>query len=390
LFQPHNKFIKFRIYVLAVQEEALLLDSYIDTKNIDSKFNKFIVRLEQLVLWLYEKGKIRKSSYQEIMKTCIGSPVINKKINFEKNIKFIVSFSTLEQLQEHNLIDILIENGFNLLIEKHSANYIRSNVQSIHELARIGNRSKELKNKVSKLNHFISFCIDAPDQMKKQHICSSDAHKELMITPSFYANKNKLFLLSDDRFTQQYYNLSFGTDILLNDLFNSNMIDTRTYSLAFLQLCQWRYRFLLPTEEILYYFVKENQHHLPGNDLNEIIKYFHDSINDKGLFFGVEPTDPPISIGFKLWLETLKIWINLLCKIWESIEDFDKSKIIEFTKQVITQITPPLPDVLQEEAINNILYIEDKIIISQIFQKALTSNNPQKLNPLLNQIFDIV
>ena len=184
---------------LAVQEEALFLDSFIDIQNVDSKFNKFIVRLEQLVLWLYEKGKIRKSNYQEIIKTCIGKTIVNKKIDFERNIKFIISFSELEQLQKYDLIDILIENGFYLLIETHSANYIRNNVYSIHELARIGDRSKELKNKINKLNHFESFHKEISEKNNEQHCCTTDYHRELMINPFWYASENSLYLLSDDR-----------------------------------------------------------------------------------------------------------------------------------------------------------------------------------------------
>ena len=59
------------------------------------------------------------------------------------------------------------------------------------------------------------------------------------------------------------------------------------------QLINWRYRFLVPSADILFAWAEESAENLPGPGLLDAAFYLHDSLRDPGLHCSPEQSEPP-------------------------------------------------------------------------------------------------
>lgn len=115
-------------------------------------------------------------------------------------------------------------------------------------------------------------------------------------------------LLVDDRALQvQLLNrrphtasASFGTAELLSAMAEAQHITRDEQARGVRKLMDWRYRFIVPDDELLLHWARGSMASPPGPDLRAVARYLHDCLRDPGLFAGFEPTDPPTSIASKL------------------------------------------------------------------------------------------
>jgi hypothetical protein len=125
----------------------------------------------------------------------------------------------------------------------------------------------------------------------------------------FLAEEKELALLVDDRSCQMLVHNDrrtatavFATEAVLSALLEESLITADTAADAYLRLIAWRYRFLVVPPEALVVLAKRNLTTPPGNPLRQVARYVQDCMRDPGLFGGLEPTDPPLSMAQKLFL----------------------------------------------------------------------------------------
>ncbi len=184
------------------------------------------------------------------------------------------------------------------------------------------------------------------------------------------AKERSVPLLVDDRVLQALAmnenraveHAFFGTDRLLMKLHEEKIIDSETMANAFLALIRWRYRFIVPTEDVLLVLAKRYKSHPPGQDLQDIALYVHDCMRDPGLFAGAENTTRKESMAAKLYATWTRMTADFLVAVWADSE-FNEDAAIKITKWALSEFSPSLP---RNISINSphLSEVQHKVIIS--------------------------
>jgi len=374
---------------LSELERIPLVDSYVQKKELHGYPKAFVIRLSQLIDWLYQKGKISKIQSTE-MKTKVGgeSPIhtdnVFRKINEEGRI--IVEEMAIESIQQFGLIETLLDSGILIMMEKATADKFRHAVLGLNFRDKIGKCHRDLANSVKQLNFF------HPTDHKITRRNKQSLYFETFLSSIEYAKENNLYLLTDDRCTQMIrlpglFDRQFGTDILIENMYNQDVIDIKKYADSFLKLCKWRYRFLLPHPQILAFFAKQFRNNPLGLPLTLIAAYGRQCMEDPGLFLGLEPTDPPLPLGVKFYMAWIDRWIEFLILIWND-EEFSEDNLIDVTRKVYTHCLPDPPKGIKYDIRKNLETIIEKNVIMQIFLNGINLKDSSVLHGLLTQTYE--
>jgi len=287
---------------LASLEKMLVIDAFVKENDLADFEDITVIRLLQVVDWLYARGKIGENRLRELNTVCHGEPVIVKADGhklIEDAPRLLVSETTLELMEQYDLNQHVLELGKQIVIENYTAHYIRRAVLEIDFGKEVGKWHRDLSKSVRDSNVFESV---HPDIDTKDRVLLDTPYYEGSVSAIKYAAKAGLFLLTDDRMIQmirekEWVNRQFGTDALLTDLFENGKITIDKYANGFLQLCRWRYRFLLPDVRVLVFLARQYKKKPLGKSLNEIASYERQCMEDTGLFLEPEPIVPPCPLA---------------------------------------------------------------------------------------------
>ncbi|MEA1992010.1 MAG: SIR2 family protein [Thermodesulfobacteriota bacterium] len=376
---------------LARLEKMLVIDAFVKEKDLADFEDITVIRLSQLVDWLYARGKIGENRLRELSAVCRGELEIVKtdchKL-IEDTPRLLVSETTLELMEQYDLNQHVLGLGKQIVIENYTAHYIRQAVLEIDFGKEVGEWHQDLSKLVRDSNVFESV---HPDIDPKDRVLLDTPYYEGSVSAIKYAAKAELFLLTDDRMTQmirekEWANRQFGTDALLTDLFENGKITIDKYANGFLQLCRWRYRFLLPDVRVLLFFARQYKKKPLGKPLNEIATYGRQCMEDTGLFLGPEPTVPPLPLGIKFQMVWVERWLAFLASVWQD-DDFTRENLEQITRKVYEQAIPGPAKGLKDEIRENYSGLEDKFIVGQLFILASNAETPYTLHGLLSQTF---
>lgn len=184
---------------------------------------------------------------------------------------------------------------------------------------------------------------DEDDESERNVVAAIDA--------ALLAQQEDLPLLVDDRVCQNMAlrsnerdaTAAFSTDCLLGEMLEAGLIDRTQTARAYLQLVDWRYRFLIIPSSILKTIAKEFAEH----DLHKVAWYVHDCMRDPGLFGGPEPIEPPLPIAFRYYQDWLEVIAKFVAELWldESVSD---QRASELTYWAMMEFVPTVPTVLGE------------------------------------------
>jgi tetratricopeptide (TPR) repeat protein len=376
---------------LARLEKLPLIDAFVKEKDLADFSEVTVVRLSQVVGWLYARGKIGENRLQELETVCRGEPEIVKTDSYkliEDAPRLLVSETTLELMEQYDLNQHVLGLGKQIVIENYTAHYIRQAVLEIDFGKEVGKWHRDLSKSVRDSNVFESV---HPDIDPKDWALLDSPYYEGSVSAIKYAAKAGLFLLTDDRMTQMMRekgceNRQFGTDALLTDLFEKGLITIQEYSNRFLQLCRWRYRFLLPDVRVLVFLARQYKKSPLGEPLNDIATYGRHCMDDTGLFLGPEPTVPPLPLGIKLQMAWVERWMAFLAAVWQN-DAFTSENLEQITRKVYEQALPGPAKGLKDEIRVNYSGLEDKFIVGQLFVLASNAETPHKLHGLFSQTF---
>jgi tetratricopeptide (TPR) repeat protein len=160
-------------------------------------------------------------------------------------------------------------------------------------------------------------------------------------------------LLADDRFCQMFVlnqqgaalTSAFGTDRLIAGLLVERRLAIEVATQAFLQLMRWRYRFLVPPVAVLVECAQRYRQHPPGRQLQEVVRYAHDSMRDPGLFNGPEQTQPPVPMAFRLADAWAALAGEFVIEVWAD-DRFKEESARELTCWAIDELLPSSPRTL--------------------------------------------
>jgi predicted Zn-dependent protease len=370
-----------------------LVSAYIEKKEIPKEFSGTIFRFHQILTYLYEKGRLSESRFVEIKKLIKDQEdLVTKDISTMLNQVDQVVFdeTTLELAERFELIDVIIEAGLKVIVEKKVLQNIQGKIREIEYSARISKWQKDLISLVNdtkvenKRKLFVSEHTLIRDDVKTRNLHVYDI---LAVETSQLAERKGLPLLSDDRFIQMHSAKSFGTDAFLHYLFSKEVISLQEYAEAFLKLCEWRYRFLIPTSDIIVYLAFEYKHNPLGAPLEVLIKYSNECMKDQGLFLGREPTIPPTLCGVKFYMQWVNVWIDALIKIWTD-NNFDQGDREKISRQIFLRAFPPGPQGLQQKIRSNITAMMESSIIQRLFIGIIEHKNSASFKQLLDQAFE--
>jgi hypothetical protein len=95
-------------------------------------------------------------------------------------------------------------------------------------------------------------------------------------------------------------------------------------------LMEWRYKFLMPTSEILLAIADQYPDVVPNIGLRTVARYVHACMRDAGLYMAPEPVTPPVSVGLRLYSR----WVFELAQFAAAIWGTPK-----YTEQYAQQVT---------------------------------------------------
>lgn len=383
-----------RNLAVAEREKFPLIDDYVTDEEIKDYPSAVVIRLSQLAQWLFEKGRIDEEKYSQIKRISNGSGKKNPTNDFtgvlDDKYKVLVELITLEQMEQDDLISILLDMGVQIFVEDAIARTIKHSVLEIDFHGNVGEWQRGLFDCLNRHAYFEDVSMPVGNRASKDRETSID-----MLTGIIsFANDKKIYLLTDDRTTHiceiqgGFYN-RFSTDVFLQDLYDKNVIDIDEYASAFLQLCSWRYRFLLPDLRILLHLAEKYRNHPPGRSLESIKGYFSQCMDDLGLFLGFEQMDPPLPLGVKYYMTVSDIWIDFLVEIWKKDDFCSKSNLEKFTKWVLYVAYPEPPKAIHPDIRRNFINTRRLSLPLGLFIKCVIgTNEPYRYHELLASAFD--
>jgi tetratricopeptide (TPR) repeat protein len=351
---PIKESMVVRDLSLAQIEKIPLIDNYIKEGELSKYQDVPVIRLPQLVDWIYEKGRISEDKWNEVKKYSIGEPSViagNWKEILDNSFRFVVDSITLEMMEEFNINQKLLDMGAVLFVEEYTADKIHHHIRNFEFETEVAQWHKQLVREINENSTF----VEVKPTYKKEEIegkITENLNWETAYAPTKYCHENNLFLLTDDRWTEKISPRHFGTAALLRDLFENEIIIIEEYTYAFLELCKWRCRFLLPDVRVLLFIAEQYRKNLPGKDLESIASYLRKNMEDPGLSLALEPTVPPTPIALNYFLAVIDVWFQFLAEIWQKEDVFEEEKLNDITDWFYRYAMPDFPKGIQGEIRN--------------------------------------
>ncbi len=322
--QEENTFLE-RNLRLARLEHLPFINAYAGQEEFKGFPEVKVFRLSQLVEWLYGRGRLGERQFREIRDLVRGRPeVIKESVDAELNAatELLIDEMTLKVMEKYGLTQILLDADVRIVVEQYTAGSIRKSVMELDFGVEVGVWHQELSRSVKKLEFF--------RQVQPRITLSEKSHfkslyDEAVISSFTFAEEKGVCLLTDDRCSQmvrtkKFRNRQFGSDALLTDLYERDIISLAEYANCFLQLCKWRYRFLIPDVRVLVFFANQYKNSPLGRPLATIADYGHRCMEDPGLFMGPEPTNPPTPLGIKFQIQWNHRWAEFLTGVWQDVD----------------------------------------------------------------------
>jgi hypothetical protein len=261
----------------------------------------------------------------------------------------LVELATLETLSMFGLLDPVC-GFYRIHITQQADTEIRQRLEFIAYQQETRKWQLDLWNYIHLDSHFSFASHDLSPELKER---DADSRDYLGFLASFVALRKNMPLLVDDRACQAFAfnerpeaaHPAFGTDAVIVSLLNTGRIDDATAAESFRQLMQWRYRFLLPSPEILKTLAGQFRTSPPGRPLEEIAEYLHDCMRDVGLFGGPEKTEHGQSMAMQLYVSWISVIAKFLISVWGD-ESFPDKLAKQLTQWSVKELLPSPPRVV--------------------------------------------
>jgi len=300
-------------------------------------------RLIDLIEVAYGSGRLSEENYRSLKRvTHKPSGQGSQHPALKRGQSVLVDLHTLYtvcQIEMEALTPILA--SLRVFVSKADQLRNSSEIMQVQVQEQLKSSNQELLNLVRNRNEFIK------DQYSPVREMGDD---DVYLASFWMAKEKKVPLLADDRVLQvlalNENNAvkcpSFGTDSLLVKLRDEQIIDTQTLTNSILTLMNWRYRFIIPTEDALLTMAKKYRTYPPGQELEDVALYVHDCMRDAGLFSGPENTTHQESMAAKLYAAWTRRVVDFLVAVWADSE-FSDDVAVKLTEWAVSELSPSLP-----------------------------------------------
>ncbi len=312
-------------------------------------------RLSDVIAVLHESGRL-DGEHKQALETSASKQSGSDEQHppLDPMAKVIVDLSTLFTLSYHGVLEDAAR-VLRIHVSQEQHEEIVGQIQAYAEREKMRIAYHEMWDQVRADNRYVPVTHEFDTDLETSHK-QADRIDHSVAAGSLAENQG-MPLMADDRVSQMMIlnarpndeYASFGSDCLLERLYEGKELNLDDLSVAFKQLIEWRYRFLTPHPDYLYSVALRHKAKLPGKELQSIASYMHDCIRDPGLFGGAEPTEPPMSMAMRLVNEWVSVGVNFLIPVWANGE-FDKNHCHTLTSWVTSEMLPSIPKSMMHSA----------------------------------------
>ncbi len=304
---------KIRVATSAEAAALLKVDEY-----VDDTVGRPIIRLRALIDSLARAGRVDKVT-ETRLRTLPLRPQTEKRV-IQPGDSVLISALTLRTLYRERLLEPVVDmfrvsisttDRDEILGESRAFRFQETTRQNLEELWRTVERERNVE--------FVS---------QKRIEKDEDEDNGMSLFAFRLAVARNVPLLVDDRTLQAVVtnqrgsarDTAFASIDLLEQLHSRGALDIEEYARCLIQLVRWRYKFIVPSAEVLHHFAARYSGGVPGQELALIARYVHESMSDPGLLGGLENSTPPTSMALKLYITWHSRIGEFLGRVWTSAE----------------------------------------------------------------------
>jgi tetratricopeptide (TPR) repeat protein/pimeloyl-ACP methyl ester carboxylesterase len=336
---------------------------------------------------IYEVGLVDELTYERVRKVCLKPSSVDGEhppIGHFQSVH--IELLSLETLTLFGLLD-QIAKFYHVYITDEARIEIRQRL----DLLRLQDETRgwhfDLWNRIrdDKRFKFVRQCV--PQGMKTNSV---DDKNVIAFLTSFMAQDQRLPLLADDRVCQAMtLNLqqnapygSFGSDAVVHALLKSERLNDTEAAEAILTLMRWRYRFIVPTVQILNTYKAQYFKNPPGLPLQYVAEYVHDCMRDTGLFGGLENTDFTQSMSMQLYTSWLQLLAKWIVDLWAG-DEISKDTATSLTNWCVQEFLPSQPRVVPGAVKGRMGALVGRILITHILLNFNSIDHNEQLSDAL-------
>lgn len=350
---------------------------YINEHTLPQKEEEHYYRLIDILDVLEKNGIVRKNELDNIKKIVLKPTGIDQKhLAIKIHDKLIIELSTLKTICNFDLYKKVLEN-FKIMLSSESQRKVLSEFSTIEHQKKLQDWNRKLHN------------ILSSNDLKKIDVgLEGENRGDFSLATLMLSSQKNLPLYSDDRVLQMAALndnsriLGFGTDVFVNALYSQGHIDLEELTNIYLQLIDWRYKFIIPPLEVMIYLAEQYSTKPPGIELKKIAMYAHECMRDPGLFCGLEKTaDIPLPIAVKLYTEWFLLATKFIVKCWNN-KNFDYGTLEEYTNWIVLYMLPTVPKYLPEGGYR-LASITKRVVLGDVITQLMTVGDMDLGNKIL-------
>jgi hypothetical protein len=336
---------------ITVLEKQTILNANMAIADEHGESRKQCYRLIDLIQPVHDAGVMSDAAFGQISKVCAKKSGVDEA--HSELVRFqdvLVDLSTLETLTLFGLLDA-ITRYYKVHITEEARTEIRQRLEANRYQEETRKWHLELWNRIREDSRFHFVSYNVPQEMRKK---DADPKDYVAFLGNLIAQETEVPLLADDRVCQalalnerpEATHAAFGTDALISALMTTGKLNASKAAESIQRLMQWRYRFILPTADILKVLAGQYHTNPPGQALQEIAEYVHDCMRDTGLFGGPEKTEIGESMAMRLYLSWTSVISKFLIIVWDD-ESFSEKSARRLTEWCVQELLPSPPRALQ-------------------------------------------
>lgn len=308
-------------------------------------------RLTDVIRPLYVAGLLSEAAFSNVSHVCARPSAVDETHPALRQFQdLVVDLTTLETIAHFGLLDAVA--GFYRVRVTAQANHeVVQRLNAIEYQEETRGWHMDLWSRLRGDARFKFVPHSVPEGMRDK---DREPKDYLPFLACFIEQQTKAPLLADDRVCQAYTlnamvdvpNAAFGSDAIVLTLMAGGRLDSGKAAAAIRQLMAWRYRFIVPSPEILKALADAYRANPPGEALREVAEYVHDCMRDTGLFGGRENTEMGDSMAVRCCLTWLSNIAEFLVLVWAD-EGFASESATRLTEWCCRELLPSYPRVAE-------------------------------------------
>lgn len=353
---------------VTVLEKQNVLDVNMATVNEHGEPKEHHYHLIDLIRPCYRAGLIPDTVYQQVLKVRKEESAVDEAHPDLGRLQCVlVALSTLEMVAHFGLLDAITEHyRVHILPDVHTE--IRQRLESIQHQEETRRWHFNLWNRLRADPRFHFVSRARPEEKQES---DADPKDLLPFLASFIAQETATPLLADDRMCQaltlnerpEAAYAAFGTGAFISGIMMAGKITTARAAECIQRLMRWRYRFVVPSADILKTLAGQYCANAPGQALQDVSEYVHECMRDPGLFGGPENTDSHESMAVRLYREWLSVISEFLISVWDD-KSFPVESAQRLTQWSVQELLPSPPRVLHGSMKAKVASLTPRLLLS--------------------------